>query len=198
MKLSRLARLALAAAVVVLPVAGLQAAAPPKMKMTTPIPEGIETPNVMDTHLGVLSSFDAVPDKATTQKVYDDLDLRRATEAFLAALPIASMAAMEKGVRSFGPPNVTAALFENQRTWAFVEKSGAPLLAIAQQAGFTQESFAECLSNTELFEQIVEMRTRGARDFGVESTPTFFINGERHSGALTLAEFEAILDPLLN
>lgn len=87
--------------------------APPKMKMTTPIPEGIETPNRLETHLGTLTSFDAVPDMETTRKIYDDLDLRRATEAFIATLPVASMSAMEKGVRSFGPPNVTAALFEN-------------------------------------------------------------------------------------
>ena len=113
MKLSRLSRLAITVAVAMLPVAGLQAAAPPKMKMTTPIPEGIETPNFLETHLGVLSSFDAVPDKATTQKVYDDLDLRRATEAFLAALPIASLTAMEHGLRSFGPPNTTVLQFES-------------------------------------------------------------------------------------
>jgi len=92
---------------------GPERVAPPKMKMTTVIPEGVTTPDRVETHLGTLTSFDAVPDKATTQKIYDDLDLRRATEAFLAALPIASMAAMEKGVRSFGPPNTTALLFEN-------------------------------------------------------------------------------------
>ncbi|WP_455207980.1 hypothetical protein, partial [Kaarinaea lacus] len=86
---------------------------PPKMKMTTPIPEGIETPTKLETHLGTLTSFDGVPDKQTTQKVYDDLDLRRATEAFLAALPIASMSAMEAGLRKFGPPNTTAILFED-------------------------------------------------------------------------------------
>ena len=55
----------------------------PKMKMTTPIPEGIATPDKLETHLGTLTSFDGVPDKETTQKVYDDLDLRRATEASL-------------------------------------------------------------------------------------------------------------------
>jgi hypothetical protein len=86
---------------------------PPKMKMTTPIPPGIETPNTLETHLGTLTSFDGVPDKETTQKVYDDLDLRRATEAFLAALPIASMSAMEKGLRTFGPANATVMQFEN-------------------------------------------------------------------------------------
>jgi len=84
----------------------------PRMKMTTDIPEGIETPNTIETHLGTLTSFDGVPDLATTQKIYDDLDLRRATEAFLAALPIASMSAMETGLRKFGPPNTTAILFE--------------------------------------------------------------------------------------
>ena len=81
--------------VTTLAIAGtLSAAEPPTMKMTTPVPEGIETPNTMETHLGTLTSFDAVPDKETTRKIYDDLDLRRATEAFLATLPIASMAAM--------------------------------------------------------------------------------------------------------
>jgi hypothetical protein len=114
MKLSTFYTVLIAAAVVALPAIGPQAAVPPKMKMTTPIPEGIETPNTLETHLGTLTSFDGVLDKETTQKIYDALDLRRATEAFLAALPIASMSAMEKGVRSFGPPNTTAALFENQ------------------------------------------------------------------------------------
>ena len=94
MKRSALNRLVIAVASLVLPVVGLQAAEPPRMKMTTPIPEGIATPDLLETHLGPLSSFDGVPDLATTQKIYDDLDLRRATEAFLAALPIASMSAM--------------------------------------------------------------------------------------------------------
>jgi len=113
MKLSKLLIVIIAGAMVILPAIGLQAADPQKMKMTTPIPEGIATQDKLETHLGTLTSFDGVPDKKTTQKVYDDLDLRRATEAFLACLPVASMSAMEKGVRSFGPPNTTSLLFEN-------------------------------------------------------------------------------------
>ena len=103
----------LIAALVVLAASGVARAEPPKMKMTTPIPPGIETPTRLETHLGTLTSFDGVPDQATAQKVCDDLDLRRATEAFLATLPIASMSAMEKGLRKFGPPNTTALLFES-------------------------------------------------------------------------------------
>lgn len=86
---------------------------PPKMKMSTPIPDGIETPNKLETHLGTLTSFDGVPDKETTQKIYDDLDLRRATEAFLDSMQISSLNAMEKGMTSFGPPNTTVMVFED-------------------------------------------------------------------------------------
>jgi hypothetical protein len=88
-------------------------AASPKMKMTTEVPEGIATPDRLETSIGVLTGFDGVPDAATTQKVYDQLDLQRATHAFLSSLQIASMYAMEQGLRTFGPPNETALLFED-------------------------------------------------------------------------------------
>ena len=41
------------------------------------------------------------------------------------------------------------------------------------------------------------MRDRAAKEFKVESTPTFFINGKRLNGALSLAEFGKIIDPLI-
>ena len=111
-RIFRLPLLLLGAALAVLPVIELQAAEPPRMKMTTPIPEGIATPDRLETQLGTLTGFDGVPDKATTSKVYDNLDLRRATEAFLSSLQIASLNAMEKGLLSFGPPNTTVLVFE--------------------------------------------------------------------------------------
>ena len=88
-------------------------AASQKMKMTTEIPDGIATPDLLVTDLGVLQSFDGVPDERTTQVVYDNLDLQRATQAFLSTIQVASLVAMEHGYRSFGPPNTTALLFED-------------------------------------------------------------------------------------
>ena len=85
----------------------------PKMKMTTPIPEGIATPDKLETSIGTLTSFDGVPDVETTKKVYDNLDLQRATQAFLSTIQVSSLAAMEKGYRSFGPPNITVLLFDD-------------------------------------------------------------------------------------
>ncbi len=83
-----------------------------KMKMTTPIPEGIATPDRLETSIGTLTSVDGVPDAETTQKVYDNLDLNRATEAFLNGIPIASMYALKHGLLKHGPANTTAVLFE--------------------------------------------------------------------------------------
>ena len=88
-------------------------AEPPVMKMTTEVPEGIVTPDKVETSIGVLTGFDGIPDSDTTQKVYDQLDLQRATHAFLSTIQIASMYAMKKGLLEFGPANTTALLFED-------------------------------------------------------------------------------------
>ena len=92
---------------------GVALAEAPQMKMTTDIPPGISTPDKLETSLGALTSFDGVPDAGTTQLVYDNLDLQRATQAFLSTIQVASLVAMEEGARGFGPPNTTALLFED-------------------------------------------------------------------------------------
>ncbi len=42
--------------------------------MTTPIPASISIPDKVETHFGTLNFFDGVPDKAPTEKLYDNLD----------------------------------------------------------------------------------------------------------------------------
>jgi protein-disulfide isomerase len=84
-------------------------------------------------------------------------------------------------------------LFEQQPKWK-VQNPLQPLFDIAKPAGFTKESFDACLSNQELLNGIEEVRKRGAEQFKVNSTPTFFINGERLQGALPFAEFEKIIE----
>ncbi len=90
-----------------------QRAAPPTMKMTTAIPAGIVTPDILKTDLGTLTSFDGVPDEKTAQVVFDNLDIQRSTQAFLNTLQIASLQAMKAGIVQLGPANTTAVLFED-------------------------------------------------------------------------------------
>jgi protein-disulfide isomerase len=85
-------------------------------------------------------------------------------------------------------------LFAQQNEWA-VEHPIPPLLAIAKQAGFTEKSFEACIDNTKLQKDILASRERAVNEFGVNSTPTFFINGKRYVGALPVADFDkAIAD----
>src|SRR5262245_8827917 len=87
-------------------------------------------------------------------------------------------------------------LFHQQKTWA-VQKPLPPLLAIAKQAGFTQQSFEQCLANQKLLEDIEKTREIASTKFGVNSTPTFFINGKKQSGALSLEDLEKQIQPYL-
>jgi len=41
------------------------------------------------------------------------------------------------------------------------------------------------------------VRQRGAEKFGVNSTPTFFVNGQIHRGELTIDELDKVLQPYL-
>jgi hypothetical protein len=75
------------------------------MKMTTPIPNAITTPESVQTRLGTLNFFDGFPDDATADLLYDNLDFMRGVEAFLNAMPGASMEAFRAGLASQGVDN---------------------------------------------------------------------------------------------
>ena len=93
--------------------------------------------------------------------------------------------------------DVIDVLFQTQQKWAFTREPLPQLLAIAKQLGFTQQSFDECLANQQILDGIDAVRQRAAEKFGVNSTPTFFINGTIHRGEMTLEETEKVLEPLL-
>jgi len=87
-------------------------------------------------------------------------------------------------------------LFRTQRTWA-VEKPLGPLLATVKQAGFTEDSFKQCLSNQKVLDGIEWVRNRATEKFKVDSTPTFFINGQVQKGAASFEEMEKLIAPFL-
>jgi len=80
-------------------------------KFKTDIPPAIVTPDALDTRLGTLRFKDGFADDETVRKVYDNLDFQRGVQALLIAMPAASLAAMRKGIRSFGPDNQTVIIF---------------------------------------------------------------------------------------
>jgi protein-disulfide isomerase len=89
---------------------------------------------------------------------------------------------------------MVSVLFEQQQTWAQAADARVPLLQIAKLAGFTQESFEACLSNQALLDKVRDVYQKAAKDYGVASTPTFFINGEMVTGALSIEAMAPYID----
>ena len=88
-------------------------------------------------------------------------------------------------------------LFKQQPNWVGVNNTKDALLQISKLAGFTQESFEACLTDQKLLDDVRSVQKRGADEFKVDSTPTFFINGKTYKGAMSIEEISAIIDPLL-
>jgi protein-disulfide isomerase len=91
-----------------------------------------------------------------------------------------------------------SALFSKQDEWAFVRGDPKPeLFKVAQQAGFTQEGFQKCLTDQKLLDDISSIRSRAVDAFGVNSTPTFFINGKKLNAGPTVEEFDKAFASIL-
>jgi len=87
-------------------------------------------------------------------------------------------------------------LYRSQESWAHAKNPADELFNTVKQAGMTKDSFEACLGDQKLLDGINKTRTRGT-ELGVNSTPTFFINGQKHMGAMSIEQFDKILEPLL-
>jgi protein-disulfide isomerase len=87
-------------------------------------------------------------------------------------------------------------LFKQQQTWATAQDARAALLQMSKLAGFSQESFEACLTNQKLLDDVNATMQRGAGEFGVNSTPTFIINGKKYAGDMSLESMSALIDSL--
>ena len=111
-------------------------------------------------------------------------------EAAVAASMLARCAGGEKTMA------LIEVLFRTQDKWA-VRQPLPPLLQVVKQAGFTQQSFDECLKDQTLYANIVAIRERAIKIFKIDSTPTLFINGTMHRGGVSIQELEKLIKPHL-
>jgi protein-disulfide isomerase len=92
---------------------------------------------------------------------------------------------------------MVAMLFKQQQVWAAADDGRGALLQMSKLAGFTEDSFTKCLTNQKLLDEVNATRERGSKDFGVNATPTFLINGKRYSGDMPVDTLSALIDSLL-
>jgi protein-disulfide isomerase len=73
----------------------------------------------------------------------------------------------------------------------------ARLATVMRETGMSKAEFDRCVQDEALFARVRDVSEKGEREFGVNSTPTFIVNGKTHVGELSFERFEAILAPLL-
>jgi protein-disulfide isomerase len=87
-------------------------------------------------------------------------------------------------------------LFKQQSDW--VMKNTTEVLGrIGKQAGLSQQAVEDCLKDQALLDKIAADQKYAADVLKVNSTPTFFINGEVIKGEASIEEFEKKINPLL-
>lgn len=102
--------------------------------------------------------------------------------------------------RSVGPEKRNAIvdlLFDQQKNWAFGDKPLDALAATVRQAGISQAAFEACLKDSQLYAKVNQERDFAADKLKVNATPTFFVNGQRKAGELTVLQLDRMLSPLL-
>jgi protein-disulfide isomerase len=93
--------------------------------------------------------------------------------------------------------NVLSTFFRTQQEWGTSQDPLTALKTIATQLGFSEAAFNEALTNQDLFNGIDAMRNQALNDFGLEGTPTFYINGKQLTGEKTMEQLDAEIGPLL-
>jgi len=89
------------------------------------------------------------------------------------------------------------ALFQSQATWAVASNVDAELAKLARLSGMSDEKFKACMSDSAIEKQVLASRLQGEQ-YGISSTPTFFVNGTKIEGALPLPAFEKALTAAAN
>ena len=87
-------------------------------------------------------------------------------------------------------------LFKQQNDWV-AKDTAETLTRIGKQAGLSQQAVEACLKDQALLDKIAADQKFASEVLKVNSTPTFFINGEMVKGATSFEEFDKRIKALL-
>ena len=98
-------------------------------------------------------------------------------------------------------PSYVDSVYSNYDTWTKAE-SGEKIVELLNsyglQLGLEDEQLQSCLSNESLQNKLLGLQVESQETFGIESTPTFLINGEKIQGNRAASEFLKIIKKELN
>jgi protein-disulfide isomerase len=87
-------------------------------------------------------------------------------------------------------------LFETQEKWVLAKDWRSALEKTARLAAIGKKEFDACMANKAMEDRVAQSRLTAANQLGVDSTPTFFVNGTKFEGAPTEQAFDQLLSGL--
>lgn len=87
-------------------------------------------------------------------------------------------------------------LYAEQSSWSKAGDVGASFRTYANRIGLDEQGFRACYDSRRHDNKIADDLAEG-RANGVNSTPTFFVNNVMYAGSLSAAQWDKILEPLL-
>lgn len=90
------------------------------------------------------------------------------------------------------------ALFKSAREWNVAEGSLQALAGIGEEHGVERAEFKRCLEDGAFERQVLESYKFANEEVGVDGTPTFVINGEKHVGGMSFETLSELFDGLSN
>jgi protein-disulfide isomerase len=85
------------------------------------------------------------------------------------------------------------ALFAQQQQWVVASNYKAGLARIALEGGVNKTKFDACFDDKAAQDKLLSARLAATQQLGVNSTPTFYINGKRFDGPPTVEGLDAAL-----
>lgn len=107
----------------------------------------------------------------------------------------AAMVARCSGKDNYFP--VIGALFSSQKSWTHSETPFDALVGIVRLVGMSEDDVDKCLDNQELLAEMQKRIKQAADTLGINSTPTFFVDGKKIPGNLPFEDFQDIFDKAL-
>lgn len=146
-------------------------------------------PHCADFHTNVLPQLKtAYIDTGKAKLVYRDYPLNQP------ALHGAQLAHCVPPQSYFG---MIEMLYRNQESWSSVADPDAELTKLGATAGVDAAKFQSCVADPAIRDRIIARAQEAEQKYGVNSTPSFLINGKKITGAQAFEEFQKAIDEAL-
>jgi protein-disulfide isomerase len=89
-------------------------------------------------------------------------------------------------------------LYRDQDAWSQSRDPLAELKLRGQLAGLSDSQFEACLGNKPLIQAVQQRAQEGQQQYGIDSTPSFIVNGKKISGEQSFEAFSKAIDAALS